>query len=145
MFHYIQDSKDVMALNVHGYNFHKDVYYTNNTEYRQCLRELFNMKCSQNPDLEGIDEETKDELFYDEDTMSLIMDEIYNATKNNELFNELYDLAAARMFSTDRTIGQAVLLSYDYLCFFHNCLASFIKSEFDNKNEFYLLLKNKLT
>jgi len=134
-----------MALNVHGYNFHKDVYYTNNTEYRQCLRELFNMKCSQNPDLEGIDEETKDELFYDEDTMSLIMDEIYNATKNNELFNELYDLAAARMFSTDRTIGQAVLLSYDYLCFFHNCLASFIKSEFDNKNEFYLLLKNKLT
>jgi len=145
LFHYIQDSKDVMALNVHGYNFHKDVYYTNNTEYRQCLRELFNMKCSQNPDLEGIDEETKDELFYDEDTMSLIMDEIYNATKNNELFNELYDLAAARMFSTDRTIGQAVLLSYDYLCFFHNCLASFIKSEFDNKNEFYLLLKNKLT
>jgi hypothetical protein len=28
-----------------------------------------------------IDEETKDELFYDEDTMSIIMDEIYNATK----------------------------------------------------------------
>lgn len=128
-----------------NYNLNKDVYYTNNKEYRQCLRELFNMKCILNPDLEGLDEETKDELLYDENTMSVIMDEIYNATNKNEFFNELYDLAAASMFSTDRTIGQAVLLSYDYLCFFHNCLASFLKGEFDNKNEFYLLLKMKLT
>lgn len=134
-----------MALYIDRYNLDKDVYYTNNTEYRQCLRELFNMECSHNPELEGIDEETKDELLYDENTMSSIMDEIYNATKKNDLFNELYDLAAARMFSTDRTIGQAVLLSYDYLCFFHNCLANFIKGDFDNNNEFYLLLKNKLT
>lgn len=128
-----------------NYNLNKDVYYTNNKEYRQCLRELFNMKCVISADLEGLDEETKDELLYDENTMSVIMDEIYNTTNKNELFNELYDLAAARMFSTDRTIGQAVLLSYDYLCFFHNCLASFLKGEFDNKNEFYLLLKMKLT
>jgi len=128
-----------------NYNINKDVYYTNNKEYRQCMRELFNMKCVIQPDMEGIDEETIDELTYDEQTMSVIMDEIYNATKNNDIFNELYDLAAARMFSTDRTIGQAVLLSYDYLCFFHNCLASFLKGEFDNKNEYYLLLKMKLT
>ena len=128
-----------------NYDLNKHVYYTNNREYRKCLRELFNMKCIINEDLNDIDEETKDELLYDENTMSAIMDEIFNATKNNELFNELYDLAAARMFSTDRTIGQAVLLSYDYLCFFHNCLASFLKGSFDNKNEFYLLLKIKLT
>ena len=128
-----------------NYDLNKDVYYTNNREYRKCFRELFNMKCIINEDLNDIDEETKDELLYDENTMSAIMDEIFNATKNNELFNELYDLAAARMFSTDRTIGQAVLLSYDYLCFFHNCLASFLKGSFDNKNEFYLLLKIKLT
>lgn len=128
-----------------NYNINKDVYYTNNAQYRQCLRELFNMNCVLDSSLEGLDEETQDELLYDEKTMSLIMDEIYDATKNNELFNELYDLAAARMFSTDRTIGQAVLLSYDYLCFFHNCLASFLKDEFDNKNEYYLLLKIKLT
>ena len=37
--------------------------------------------------LNDIDEETKDELFYDEDTMSIIMDEIYNATKNNKLLD----------------------------------------------------------
>jgi hypothetical protein len=103
------------------------------------------MKCVINPDMEGMDEVTIDELTYDEKTMSVIMDEIYNATKNNDIFNELYDLAAATMFSTDRTIGQAVLLSYDYLCFFHNCLASFLKGNFDNKNEYYLLLKMKLT
>jgi hypothetical protein len=103
------------------------------------------MNCVLDSSLEGLDEETQDELLYDEKTMSIIMDEIYDATKNNDLFNELYDLAAARMFSTDRTIGQAVLLSYDYLCFFHNCLASFLKDEFDNKNEYYLLLKIKLT
>jgi len=103
------------------------------------------MNCIYNPELEGLDDETKDEMMYDEKMMSLIMDEIYDATKNNDLFNELYDLAAARMFSTDRGIGQAVLLSYDYLCFFHNCLASFIKGDFDSKNEYYLLLKIKLT
>jgi hypothetical protein len=128
-----------------NYNINKDVYYTNNKEYRQCMRELFNMKCVINPDMEGMDEVTIDELTYDEKTMSVIMDEIYNATKNNDIFNELYDLAAATMFSTDRTIGQAVLLSYDYLCFFHNCLGSFLKGNFDNKNEYYLLLKMKLT
>jgi len=128
-----------------NYDLNKDVSYTNNREYRKCLRELFNMNCIINEDLNDIDAETKDELLYDENTMSAIMDEIFNATKNNELFNELYDLAAARMFSTDRTIGQAVLLSYDYLCFFHNCLASFLRGNFDNKNEFYLLLKIKLT
>lgn len=128
-----------------NYNINKDVYYTNNKEYRQCMRELFNMKCVINPDMEGMDEVTIDELTYDEKTMSIIMDEIYNATKNNDIFNELYDLAAATMFSTDRTIGQAVLLSYDYLCFFHNCLGSFLKGNFDNKNEYYLLLKMKLT
>jgi hypothetical protein len=103
------------------------------------------MNCVSIDDLNDIDEETKDELLYDEQKTSIVMDELYNATKHNELFNELYDLAAATMFSTDRTIGQAVLLSYDYLCYFHNCLASFLKGEFDNKNEYYLLLKIKLT
>jgi hypothetical protein len=79
-----------------NYNLDKDVSYTNNREYRKCLRELFNMKCIINEDLNDIDEETKDELLYDENTMSAIMDEIFNATKNNELFNELYDLAAIK-------------------------------------------------
>lgn len=134
-----------MALYINNYNLNKDVYYTNNTQYRQCLRELFDMNCIITDDLNDIDEETKDELLYDEQKASIVMDELYNATKHNELFNELYDLAAATMFSTDRTIGQAVLLSYDYLCYFHNCLASFLKGEFDNKNEYYLLLKIKLT
>ena len=134
-----------MELYINNYNLNKDVYYTNNTQYRQCLRELFYMNCVSIDDLNDIDEETKDELLYDEQKTSIVMDELYNATKHNELFNELYDLAAATMFSTDRTIGQAVLLSYDYLCYFHNCLASFLKGEFDNKNEYYLLLKIKLT
>jgi len=134
-----------MELYIENYDLKKDVYYSNTTDYRKCLRELFHMKCIFNPELEDIDEETKDELLYDEERMSFVMDELYNATKNNDCFNELYDLAAATMFSTDRTIGQAVLFSYDYLCYFHNCLASFLKGEFDNKNEYYLLLKMKLT
>lgn len=134
-----------MTLYIKNYNLNKDVYYTNNKEYRQCLRELFYMNCVSSDDLNDIDEETKDELLYDEENTSIVMDELYNATKNSEIFNELYDLAAATMFSTDRTIGQAVLLSYDYLCYFHNCLASFLKGDFDNKNEYYLLLKIKLT
>jgi len=47
-----------MELYIENYDLKKDVYYSNTTDYRKCLRELFHMKCIFNPELEDIDEET---------------------------------------------------------------------------------------
>ena len=127
------------------YNFDMEVQYHDNLTYRNMLRKLSYMKTNYNPALDEIDEETRDELTYDEDAMSAGMDKLYDFTKDNELFQELYDLAAARMFSTDREIGQCVLFSYDYLIFFHYCLASFHRGDFNKDNKYYLLLIQKLT
>lgn len=127
------------------YRFDEEIHYTNNFTYRNIIRQLFTMICPPNPDLDHMDEESRDELIYDEDTMSNSLSQLYQYTKDNELFQELYDLAAARMFSTDREIGQCVLFSYDYLIFFHYCLASFHRGEFNKDNEYYLLLIQKLT
>ena len=127
------------------YHFEMEVQYHDNVSYRNMLRKLFYMKIHYNPALDDIDEETRDELTYDEDAISAGMDKLYDFTKDNELFNELYELAAGRMLSTDKYIGQAVLLSYDYLFLFHQCLGSFVKGVFDKENEYYKKLKEKLT
>jgi hypothetical protein len=94
-----------------------------------------------------IDDITKDEMDYDDNTISKTMGELYEFTKNNTYFQQLYDLAAALMFSTDREIGQVVLLSYDNLPFFHACLASFYRepTAFHVSNEYFKKLKQKLT
>jgi hypothetical protein len=109
------------------------------------MRELFNMNLINIHD--DIDEETKDEMNYDEETISQTMDILFDMTKDNIWFKQLYDLAAGLMFSTDREIGLVVLFSYDNFPFFHSCLASFYNNplEFHEKNEFYLKLKQKLT
>ena len=125
------------------YNINIELNYTDNFQYRNCIRQLFYMECS--PNEEDIDEETRDELTYDETSISRTMDILFDMTKDNEMFNVLYDLAAARMISIDRTIGQAVLFSYDYLQLFHKCLGCFLSNDFTNNNEYYLQLKQKLT
>jgi len=127
------------------YHFDMEVDYHDNASYRNMLRKLFYMKINYNPTLDDIDEETRDELIYDEEAMSSGMDKLYDFTKDDELFNELYELAAGRMLSTDKYIGQAVLLSYDYLILFHQCLGSFVNGVFDKENEYYNKLKEKLT
>ena len=132
------------------YNFDiENINYHDNFGYRKCLRSLFFMKCNEPGENNeyDIDEETLDEMNYDEMTISKTMDLLYQFTQENEMFQNLYDLAAARMISTDRMIGQAVLFSYDYLPLFHQCLASFLNNRevFDNKNTYYLELSKKLT
>ena len=127
------------------YNFNDEIHYTNNFTYRNTIRQLFTMICSPNPELDHMDEESRDELTYNEEDISISLSQLYEYTKDNELFQQLYDLAAARMFSTDREIGQCVLFSYDYLMFFHYCLASFHRGDFNKDNKHYLLLIQKLT
>ena len=127
------------------YRFNEEIHYTNNFTYRNTIRQLFTMICPPNPDLDHMDEESRDELIYDEDSISNSLSQLYQYTKDNDLFQELYDLAAARMFSTDREIGQCVLFSSDYLIFFPYCLASFHRGDFNKDNKHYLLLIQKLT
>ena len=98
--------------------------YTNNTQYRQCIRNYFNMNpsnCSQNIQQDW-DEETIDEMSYDDSAISKGLDAIYDKTKDNVLFKTIYENAAAKMISTNHEIGMAVCISYDYFKYFHACI-----------------------
>ena len=111
------------------------IQYTNDIEYRECLRLVFNMSSVENNDCD-IDSVTKDENNYDCESSTKAMDFIYNITKDHKSFQKLYDIAASKMFSVDREIGLAVLFSYDYMSLFHNCLLSYIQSpERFNEND----------
>jgi hypothetical protein len=131
----------------------RNIVYNNNKEYREALRNIFNMDITSiKHDLEKkypnniLDEESYDELLYDYDTMYSTLDDIYKMTEKNILFQVLYDLAAAKMLSNDRTIGQSILFSYHYFPFFHPCLCDYIEEplQFNNTNVYYVHLKNIL-
>ena len=119
--------------------------YKNDFEYRETMRQLFSMQkvvvhCDE------IDDITNDENDYDTDSASKAMDFVYDQTKDNVFFQKLYDGAAGKMLSQDREIGLAVLYSYDYLFYFHNCFVDYHKNptEFDDKKDSYIQLIKKL-
>ena len=120
------------------------IQYTNDIEYRECLRQLFHMTYMKNDD--EIDAVTQDENNYDSESATKAMDYIYHMTKEYVPFQNLYDIAASKMFSTDREIGLAVLFSYDYMSLFHDCILTFIKTpnEFDENNKAYCALHLKI-
>jgi len=101
--------------------------YTNNKEYREALREFFQMKCQETETNlgEALDEETLDEMNYDETAVEKSMNEIYSRTKDIDVFCELYQIAAGHMFSVDHETGLAVLLSYDYFPYFKSLYKKF--------------------
>lgn len=125
------------------YSKHSDT----NAFYRACLRELFYMNIEITPQIAALDEVTRDELLYDEKTMNSTLGLLYTATSNDMLFRELYDLGAATFLSRDRTIGQAVLFSYDYLPLFHLCLRDFFRepATWNSENMHFLTLKKRLS
>ena len=123
---------------------HEDSNYNNNATYRQCIRNIFNMK-EQEKD-ENIDSITNDENNYDEETMARSMDFIYEKTKHHLLFKTLYQHGAASMFSLNNEIGLAVLCSYDYFHLFHLCLRDFVQEyQITETNINYQKLLQKLT
>ena len=77
---------------------------------------------------EVLDDETRDEISYDDNSASIVLDTIFDMTKQNTLFNTLYLDAAAKMISLDPSIGIAVLFSYDYFELFHKCIVVFIQN-----------------
>jgi len=128
--------------------------YVDNKGYRQFLRGFFEMNSKNYKDTiesirsrEYLDEETEDEISYDEEAASKTMDKIYEKTKDNILFKNLYKIGASKMLSEDETIGQAVLFSYDYLKDFYLCLVDFYYEgeNFTDKNSNYINLLKKIS
>jgi hypothetical protein len=108
--------------------------YTTNKEYRQAIRDFFQMKCQQikYEDLEldeELDEETADEYTYDSCAVEKGLNRIYEKTKSIDAFSKLYEYAAALMFSTDPETGLAVLFSYDYFAPFNKVYTIFMNDE----------------
>ena len=136
-----------VAKNDIEYHFDMNVHYDSNQTYRQTIRDLFFMNIPANTNLDHLDEETRDELMYDDSAINHTMKHLFDATSTDPLFQQLYDLGAATFFSTDHTIGQAVLFSYDYLIWFHPCLQSFFlhPETWNAKHEFFLRIKSKLS
>lgn len=130
------------------------IEYVDTKGYRSCLRNLFQMNpdkysihASDKYDVHNMDEESLDELSYDETAASGILDFVYEKTRNNSLFQKIYELAAGLMFSTDMEIGVSVLFSYDYLADFHKCLVAFMKdpNKFTINTHCYSVLIKKLS
>jgi len=132
----------------------KEIIYNDNKSYRQFLRGFFEMNSKNYEDKinsikchEYLDEETEDEISYDETAASLTMDKIYDKTKDCKLFQKLYKIGASKMLSEDESIGQAVLFSYDYLKDFYLCLVDFYyePEKFTDKNPNYINLLKKIS
>jgi len=121
----------------------KEYTYTTTKEYREVFRQITNQSTFSvvdAPNPHDIDEETLDELAYDEAAVGAFLEKMYLATRSHPLFQAIYGLAAAKMISTDCSIGMTVLLSYDYLWAFYPCYCDFINDSnwFDETNEWYI-------
>ena len=116
------------------------INYNSNQEYRQWIRKVFHFSNDAKTyfaDLskediveEGMDEESMDEMLFDMSKMNAGLDFFYKLTEFHPEFQELYIHAAAQMFSTDPTIGQAVLCSYDYFHLYYTCVWHFLKDNY---------------
>lgn len=133
-----------------SYNIEYKPTYIDNFQYRQCLRDVFSMDVTKSPpkweEMDAdLDNETRDELLYEETSLSSGLDYIYEATKSNCALQQLYLDAAAVMLSQTPDIGLAVLFSYDYFELFHTCLGVFFEnpSGFSKDTPAYINVRNK--
>mgnify|MGYP001180057872 FL=1 len=120
-----------------------NIHYSNNTEFRNCLRQIFKMDFHNFPNTDNLDKETADEIMYDSQAATTTMNFIFSNTKNNPLFTTLYEKSASFMFSTDIEIGLTILFSYDYLQLFHSLLVVFFSNDssfnLSTSSEYYTL------
>jgi len=141
----MNDLSDTVLIDL-PYNINANVRYTNDFEYRACIRKLFCM-ISPNDIDNDLDEVSRDELNFDHKACECAMDFVYKQTENHPLFQKLYDAGAATMISVDRSIGLSVLFSYDYLSLFHECFTSYLKhpEKFNYDTKSYVCLSKKLS
>lgn len=120
--------------------------YSNTTEYRNIFRKITHQSIDPPENPFDLDEETLDELHYDESTVSKFLDTVFANTNTNPSFQTLYDLAASKMISMDREIGLAVLFSYDYFGAFYPCYCEYLQNPttFSETNPLYVKIYQKL-
>jgi hypothetical protein len=123
--------------------------YSSNKQYRQAIRQFFHMNIhTVEAEIKqcNYDEETCDELLFDEKAMSVGMTNILEKTIGNQLFDELYSLAAVQMISIDKETGLCILLSYDYFYDFCNVWNAYSENpdHFSEANTYFIILKNRL-
>ena len=130
--------------------------YTSDQTYRAFLRQLIQMdptkfyeteeiKCD--PTDPKVSEETIDEYNYDATAVAIYLDKLYKETKDHKEFQRLYIAAAALMFSENPEIGLAVLMSYDYLAWFHSVYTNYLHSTDSwsaDADEFYKKLIDRI-
>lgn len=135
-------------------NLITDISYNNDTEYRKVFFKLFYVD-----DYTIVDDKDENELqelfsknykyFYK------IQDIIFENTKEILVFQEIYDLAAAKVFSTDRLTGLTILFSYELLPYFHPLLCLFLSNpelklfntsnnDFIKSNEMFIKIKENI-
>lgn len=107
------------------YNFSiQSVSYESDDEYRETVIALF-----------GSDED-----------FTTILDLLYFKTKDQPLFQVVYNKAASFMLSENQEIGLGVLFAFDYLPLFHQMLIAFnaLGDRFDDNHPSYINLHKKL-
>ncbi len=111
--------------------------YDSDKTYRAFLRQIMQMDAAKfyetsdikcDPTDPKVSPETIDEYNYDAEAVAEYLDGVYKSTKSRPEFQRLYVAAAALMFSEDKEIGLAVLLSYDYLAHFFQIYANYLKN-----------------
>lgn len=120
------------------YNFNYTVTYDNNDEYRICIQNVFMME-----NCESID---PDEIFFDNLAVKNGIDYLYELTKEEKYFVEIYKKAAMFFLSDDVEVGLMVLFSFDFFNLFHKCLHEYVNNRelFSENNKSYIELINNL-
>lgn len=128
------------------YNINYDVDYNDNSQFRNALRNVFSMNCVEDTNNDVMDDESRDELFYDNHAVTNCLTFILNKTQNNPLFKEIYLITAGRVLSNDLGIGLTILFSYDNFKSFHLLLRDFFHepSSFNENTLSYINLKNHI-
>lgn len=114
-----------------NYDINFNVYYENDEEYRNCLKNIFKTDNCKN----------KGSFF-----LSREIDKVFEKTKTNLTFIKLYEKAANLVFCSNINIGLTILFSYDYFIFFHLCLVEYFHNteNFNENNGKFKLLFEKL-
>ena len=115
--------KRCSASSIYNYKI-SSIHYTNDDEYRSCFQNVFYSNINNDDN-----HEENEETGYEKDKVDYAMEYLFDLTKDDLLFCTLYELAAAKMISIDKEIGQCILFSYDYFHLFHSCLCCFIQEK----------------
>ena len=122
-------------------------YYDNKT-YRETLRKIFRMENQHRKegskiifnngeimDINDIDDETLDEINFDDTVYDDCFSHIWEMTKNVKGMVELYEWSAGNFMSMDQSVGIANLLNYNYLPRFYKLLCKIYKTGIEPTDE----------